>query len=275
MRATTAFAAPTRCACEAKRVGFVVWTIPSPCAPCGERGCPPSSLYTFSVSDGAWLGITSRRTGKGFTDFDGCHPAVSVPGSPLGQQVPSLSVCCRSRPPLTLIILHEADPAPITREHVNRQHIKHVPIQQIQDCEIKIGRVIRTSHHNAPVCLRATRITGIEGFRLVTPRAFHLETKQSAALFNREVICKAVPHWPENPKPPLKEFGHHGRFRNVSFELGVQLTMSPTSYLTAPPRSRGRGIVAREEPKSRRRAKRLIAAGWPARKSPARQAWRA
>ena len=77
--------------CEAKRVGFVVWTIPSPCQPSGKRGCPPSSLYTFSLcfalrskASGAWLGITSRSVpGGGFTDFDGCHPAVSVPGSPL------------------------------------------------------------------------------------------------------------------------------------------------------------------------------------------------
>ena len=93
---------------------FVVWTIPSPClttcdlavgrSPCyrvayGDapqvvgRGCPPSSLYPLprrfasqSEALGPWLGITS----KGFTEFDGIHPAVSVPGSPGGRPIAAL-----------------------------------------------------------------------------------------------------------------------------------------------------------------------------------------
>jgi len=138
---------------------------------------------------------------------------------------------------LTLRVLDEANTTPIARNDIDWQHIKHVPIQQVHNCEIEIRSTVGASNHESPIGLRASRIDAMQALCRIVPGALDLEAKQDTALFNREVIGKAVSSWPEDPKAPLEELGDHGRFRNIGFELGVQLTMSPTSYLAAPPRS--------------------------------------
>ena len=50
-----------------------------------------------------------------------------------------------------------------------------------------------------------------------------------------QIVGKSIPDRLEDSEPSLEEFRKHGGFRNVGFKLGVHV--SPTSYLTAPPRS--------------------------------------
>ena len=167
-------------------------------------------------------GLGSVLPVKASPTLTGNHPAVSVPGSPSGQQIPASSISGRTRRALPFCRLHQADATTEACEDVYRHDVKRTAIRHVENREIKIRCFVSIPHHDPSIGLGASSVDGVEPLRALIPGTFDLETNQRAVAINRKVVGKPISYWPQHPESSLEEFRHNGGFRDVGCELGVQ-----------------------------------------------------